>query len=96
MEIKVLTIKLMPPERPLKAFIDVRIGDWIIHDFRIVKQNGQKASVLPPQVSWRDPETGAIRFKGVFTIPPDQKQEIDVKILAAYQREMELRSGKQK
>lgn len=95
MEIRVIEIRFLNGDRPLKAFIDIQIGDWIIHDFRIVKQNGQKASVLSPQVSWKDPETGTIRFRGVFTIPSEQKQRIDITILAAFQKEMEKLNAEQ-
>jgi hypothetical protein len=77
----------------LKAFADVQVGDWIIHDFRIIKQDGQKAFVSPPQVSWKDPKTGEIRYKAILTIPPEQKQRIDVEILSAFQKEMEKRHG---
>ena len=94
MQVKVIEIRVLNDGRPLKAFADVKVGDWIIHDFRVIKQNAQRAFVSPPQVSWKDPETGEIRFKGVFTIPPEQKQRIDVEILAAFQREMEKRDGK--
>lgn len=96
MEIKVLDIRLMTLGRSLKAFADVQVGDWIIHDFRVIKQNGQRASVLPPQVSWKDPQTGQIKYKGILTIPSEQKQKIDIVILNAYQKEMEKRSGKKR
>jgi DNA-binding cell septation regulator SpoVG len=96
MNIEVIDIRLLPGDKPLKAFCDVRVNDWIIHDFRVIKQNSQRASVSPPQVSWKDPESGEIRYKGILTIPPEQKQRIDVEILFAFQREMEKRNGKQK
>ncbi len=89
MDIRVIEIRPLSDGRSLKAFVDIQVGDWVIHDFRIIKQNGQKAFVSPPQVSWKDPETGGIKFKGVLTIPPDQKQRIDTEILHAYQAEME-------
>jgi len=89
----VIEIRFLDGDRPLKAFVDIQVGDWIIHDLRIVKQNCQRASVLPPQVSWKDPATGAIRFRGVFTIPSEQKQLIDVAILSAYQKEKEKKDG---
>lgn len=94
--IRIIEIRLVNGDKPLKAFVDVQIGDWIIHDFRIVKQNNQRASVLSPQVSWKDPETGTIRFRGVLTIPPEQKQRIDVEILSAFQKELEKRDAEQK
>ena len=94
--VKVLEIRPLSQGRPLKAFVDIQVGDWIIHDFRVIKQNGQKAFVSPPQVSWKDPESGEIRYKGILTIPPEQKQRIDVEILSAFQREMEKRDEKEK
>jgi len=94
MEVKVIEIRVLNDGRSLKAFADVKIGDWIIHDFRVIKQNDQRAFISPPQVSWKDPKTGEIRFKGIFTVPPEQKQRIEVEILAAFQREMEKSNGK--
>jgi DNA-binding cell septation regulator SpoVG len=93
MDIQVVEIRLLQGKRPLKAFADIKVKDWIIHDFRIVKQDRQRASVLPPQVSWKDPVTGAIKFKGILTIPSEQKQLIEVAILAAFQKEMKKGNG---
>ncbi len=93
-EIKVIQIRHLSDGKPLKGFADLQINDWIVRDFRIVGHNGQRLSVLPPQTSWKDPETGEIRFKGILTIPPDQKQMIDTMILHAYQVEMEKRNGR--
>jgi DNA-binding cell septation regulator SpoVG len=91
MNVEMINIRLLPEDKSLKAFADVRVNGWIIRDFRIIKQNGQKAFVSPPQVSWKDPETGKIRYKGILTIPPEQKQRIDTEILHAFQKEMEKR-----
>ncbi len=89
LKIKVLNVRFLPPGKPLRAFADIRIDDWVIYDFRITKQNGQRAFVGSPQVSWKDPETGQIKYKSVLTIPPEQKQRIEIEILSAYQKEME-------
>jgi DNA-binding cell septation regulator SpoVG len=86
--VKVLEIRLIQNNRSIRAFADIQVGAWIVRDFRVIKQNGQKAFVSPPQVSWKDPETGAIKYKGILTIPPEQKQGIDTEILHAYQEEM--------
>ena len=92
-EIKIIEFRLMPGDKPLRAFCDLQVSDWIVRDFRIIKQNGQRAFVSPPQVSWKDPSTGEIKFKGILTIPPEQKQRIDVEILSAFQRELEKVKG---
>ena len=91
-QIKVVEIRLLNNGKSLRAFCDVRIDGWIIHDFRIIKQNGQRVFVSPPQVSWKDPETGIIKYKGVLTIPSEQKQRIDTEILHAYQMELEKKN----
>ena len=93
MTIRVIEIRPLKG-RPLRAFADVQVGDWVIHDFRIIKQDGRKAFVSPPQVSWKDAETGQIRYKGILTIPPEQKQRIDTEILHAYQEEMEKENAR--
>lgn len=93
-QVKIIELRLVPGGRPLKAFADIQVGDWIVHDFRVIKQNGQRAFVSSPQVSWKDPETGTIKYKGILTIPPEQKQRIDVEILSAFQREVEKEYGK--
>jgi hypothetical protein len=95
MNIRVIEIRPLNDGRPLKAFISIQVGDWVIHDFRIVQRSGERVSVLPPQVSWKDPQTGRIKYKGILTIPPEQKQRIDVMILSAYQKEMEKIHGSQ-
>jgi len=96
MKIEVIEIRPLNDGRPLKAFADVQVGDWVIHDFRIIKQDGQRAFVSPPQVSWKDPTTREIKYKGILTIPPEQKQRIDLEILSAFQKEMEKTNAKQK
>ena len=94
MTIEILEFRPCQGNKPLRAFVDIKVNDWIIRDFRVLKQNGQKAFVSGPQVSWKDPDTGEIRFKGILTIPPEQKQRIEVEILSAYQREMEKSNGR--
>jgi len=92
-EIKILELRLMSGDKPLRAFADIQVGDWIVRDFRIIKKNGSRAFVSPPQVSWKNPETGEIKYKGILTIPPEQKQRIDIEILGAFQREVEKERG---
>jgi hypothetical protein len=91
--VRVIELRLLPWDKPLRAFVDIQVGDWIVRDWRIVKKNRSRATVLPPQVSWKDPETGEIKFKGVLTIPSEEKQMIDAAVLSAYSRELEKNHG---
>lgn len=94
MNIEVLTIRLTNTGSSLHAFVDVKIGTWIINDWRVWQQNG-RAYVSVPQSSWRDP-SGQIKFKPILTIPPEQKQQIDIEILHAYQAELEQKNADNK
>ena len=85
-EIKVVEVKSMNDGRPLKAFVSVQVGDWIIYDWRVVQQPGQRAWVSVPQVSWKDND-GKVKYKALLSIPGGLKQRIEVAILSAWERE---------
>jgi DNA-binding cell septation regulator SpoVG len=89
-EIKVIEIRLLNGDRPLRAFVDVQVGDWVIHDWRIIKHDGQRAWVSVPQPSWKDRD-GKVKYRALLSIPGELKQRIEVAILSA--REKERRNG---
>jgi len=86
MNINVLKIRSLNDGRPLKAFADVQVGDWIIYDWRITKQDGQRVWVSVPQTSWKDRD-GKVRYRALLSIPGELKQRIDVAILSAWEKE---------
>jgi len=94
MSIEILTIRLTNTHSSLRAFADIKIGDWTINDWRVWQQNG-RAYVSVPQSSWRDP-SGQLKFKPILTIPDDQLEKIQTAILYAYHQEMENRDAKQR
>ena len=75
MDIKILEIRPQNGDKPLKAFADIRLGEISIRDFRVIKENGKRLLVAPPQVSWRDKSTGSIRYKTIITCPDELKGE---------------------
>jgi DNA-binding cell septation regulator SpoVG len=85
-DITVIAIRRLSGDKPLKAFVDVKVGAWSICDFRIVKQAGQRAWVSPPQASWKT-DTGEVRYRSILTIPSELKQRIDVAVLSAWEQE---------
>lgn len=88
-QIKIVRIQLSPDDgRPLRARVDIQIGDLVIYDWRIIKQSNQRAQVSVPQISWRDRE-GRVRYRELMTMPGELKQRIDVQILAAWQKEID-------
>ncbi len=89
--IDVQVLKIRPIEgtnRPLKAFADVKVGDWEIYEWRIVKQDGKRVWVSVPQVSWKDRE-GQVKYRALLTIPGELRQRIEVAILSAWEKEIE-------
>jgi DNA-binding cell septation regulator SpoVG len=92
MEVKVIKIRLLSDGRPLKAFVSVQVGDWVIYDWRIVKHDGQRAWVSVPQTSWKDRD-GKVKYRALLSIPGEIKQRIEVAILSAWEKE--LKNGKQ-
>lgn len=95
MKIEVLEIKLISDFKPLRAFASIKVNGWVIRDFRVMKSNGQKAVVNPPQLSYRDEETGDIRYKTIITFPAEDKEEIDTAILHEWRLELERANAKQ-
>jgi hypothetical protein len=68
----------------LKAYVTVRVGDWVIHEWRVVKRDGCRAQVDFPQATWRGPD-GRVRYQNLLEL----KQRIEAAILAAWEKERE-------
>ena len=64
----------------LKAFADVKIGEIVIKDFRIVQQKGQKAWVSVPQLSYQS-EAGETYYKPMVTLPDELKERVSFEVL---------------
>lgn len=92
-QIEVLQIKLLSGVRHLKAFADLRIGDWVVRDFRIIRENGGRILIDVPQSSWMNKETRRLQFKAILTLPSELKQEVDMAVLQAYKMAVEKMNG---
>lgn len=86
--IHVLELRLVHGNRSLKAFADVQVGDWIIREWRVVKENGKRPMIAPPQTSWKGPD-GQIQYKTIITLPDELKGQIDFAILKLFTAELE-------
>jgi DNA-binding cell septation regulator SpoVG len=94
MNIKILELRLMSGDKPLRGFIDIQVGDWIIREWRVIKENGKRPWVASPQISWKD-QDGQIKYKTVITLPDELKGEIDRVILNRFNRETEQKDAYQ-
>jgi DNA-binding cell septation regulator SpoVG len=77
---EVVSLKSLTNTGSLRALASVRVGRVVIHDFRLVQQQGQRAFVQPPQRSWV--QDGTVRYGGpLVEFPPDILEKIAAVIL---------------
>ena len=92
MEIQVVEIRLLPGDKPTRAFADLEINNIKVRDFRIIRSNG-KPYVRNPFTAYKN-EEGNLLFREIITLLPDAKAEVDALILGAYFRKLkEKESG---
>jgi len=88
MNLEIIELRPIFSNGPLRAFVTVRVGDWTIHEWRIIQKDGQRAWISVPQVSWKD-KTGAVKYRALLSIPGELKQRIEVAILSAWEKEQQ-------
>ncbi len=93
---KILEMRLLPEsDRPVKAFADIELDDGtVVREFRIVKEANKRPSVACPQVSWRDPKDGRIKYTVIVTLPQPVKVRAEMLVLGAWLKEEENRRAK--
>ena len=92
LEIEILDLRVIESGKSLKAFADVRLGNIVIRDFRIVKENGKRPHVKAPFSTYKD-QKGQLRFRPIVVLPDEVRGEVDLAILNAYQGEKEQNNG---
>lgn len=93
MNIQVVGLRFLPGDRPLKGFADIQLGDLILKDFRVMKDNGGKPYVKAPFTTYRD-KTGQLRFRQIIDLPAEVRGRIDNMILSEYNREKDRRNDR--
>lgn len=86
MEITIIELRPCVKDGNLKAFVDVKINEILIKDFRIIQQKDQKAWVSVPQGSWRD-SSGGLSYKNLIELPKELKARVEEAVLEHYQRQ---------
>jgi hypothetical protein len=88
-QVEILSLRLLLQDgSQIKGFADIKVGDWIIRDWRIIKQNGKPLQVIAPQVSWRG-QKGEMQYKTIVTLPDELRGQIDFAILKRFTEELE-------
>jgi DNA-binding cell septation regulator SpoVG len=82
---KLLELHALPGDRKVRAFATVELDNGIvIRDFRIIQEPRRLPMVANPQVSWRDPADGQLKYKVLITLPKPLKNEVDLLVLEAW------------
>lgn len=81
MNIQIVEIRLHH-EGKIKAFVDIKLGEITIRDFRVMQDNG-KPYVKVPFVTYKD-RKGQIRFRPIIDLPAMVRGQIDNVILSEY------------
>lgn len=88
MEVELIAVRPIVSNGPIKAFVDIKLGDLVIHEFRIIKRDGQRLQIQTPITSWRGRD-GIIRYRSLFSAPAELMQRIEVTILSAWEKDLE-------
>ena len=88
MGVKVVGIRILPPGKSLRAFVDITLDEILIRDFRVVQEDGKRLHVKTPFSTYRD-STGQLRFRPIVILPDEVKGEVDLAVLNAYRGEKE-------
>jgi DNA-binding cell septation regulator SpoVG len=88
---KIIELRMKPNNgKPLKAFCDIELDNGIVvKEFRIIQEQNKRPFIACPQLSWKDPSSGQIRYTTIITFPSQLKGEIDLLILNAWNRAKE-------
>jgi DNA-binding cell septation regulator SpoVG len=87
MKIEIVSLRLIGEGRTLRGFADVKIGDILIRDFRIM-QNGGRAYVRAPFSTYKN-NVGEIQFRQIIDLPDEVRGQVDTLILSTFYREKE-------
>ena len=90
-KIEVLDIRLVTSRNTgLAAFVDLRIDDIEIRDFRVML-NGGRPHVKAPFQTYKN-TIGEIQFRQIIDLPGEVRAQVDAAVLNAYFRAKENRN----
>jgi len=94
-DIRIIAMRLLAGNRPLKAFVDIQLDNIVIRDFRIMQEDGKRPYVKVPFTTYKDAQ-GQLKFRPIVVLPDEVRGEIDLAILNAYHGEKEKEDAKEK
>jgi len=93
MNIEVLGIRFTNGSRTTKAFVDIKIGDIVIRDFRVCQNNG-KIYIQNPYNCYKDAD-GKIKYHRIVDLPPNLLAEVNGTVLVEYLRRLREKKNEQ-
>ena len=75
----------------LRAMVSVRLGGAILHDFKVIKQEGQAAWVAEPSQEYTDKQ-GAKKYRRTIELNESLKERVTAVVLDAWEKEQEQAS----
>ncbi len=92
--IKVVEISPVENRGALRAFVNIRLGDLIINDCRIIQEPGKKAWFSFPVLSYKT-QYGTIQYRTIVQISDEHlKNQISKAVLSAWENKNGESNGK--
>lgn len=88
--VEVVEIRQIRKQGPLRAFVDLKFGDLLVRDFRVMQDNGGRPYVKAPFSSYKN-KNGELCFRQIIDLPDEVRGQVDTVILSAFYREREKR-----
>ena len=93
-EVRVIEIRPTRKSGPLRAFVDVKVGDLLVRDFRVMQDYAGRPYVRAPFNTYKN-ATGELCFRQIVDLPDEVRGRVDTAILSAFYREKEQHYGHQ-
>jgi len=84
--IKVLSISQVEGRGALRAYVDIQVGDLVVKDCRIIKENEKAPWFSLPVITWKT-EQGTYRYRAIIEIKDQNlKNEVSRAALQAWEK----------
>ena len=87
-EVRVIEIRPTRKPGPLRAFADLKFGNLLVRDFRVMQDNGGRPYVKAPFSTYKN-KNSELCFRQIVDLPDEVRGQVDTAILSAFYREKE-------
>jgi hypothetical protein len=83
--VEVLSLRPVTGLGPIKAFVELRVGEILVRDAKVIQQAGQRAWVAPPDKRWTGSD-GEPHYTRLVEFAKPLQQRVSAVVLAAWER----------